>query len=308
MLKGDDTFKLLGNLEPQYVIATGHSQSSYYLTTYVNAIEPVEKVFDGYYVYGRLGAAAPIAGSDIVTSGWLQSPKPVKIRTDLRVPVMVVLSEADIIGTTLPSFGTLIGYKQARQPDTDMLRIWEIAGTAHADHYLLATRKTDSGCASYEDLAKAWAPGNSMMGAQPNNAPQHHFVLEAGIAAMGNWIANGIKPSKANPIEFKENELTPEKFPIPIEDEFGNAKGGIRSPWLDVATSRLSGNTPLIGLSGSVEPFSTAKLDSLYPGGKAEYLKKFEESLDKQIKAGFILFDDREEILEVAKLSYKGSL
>jgi hypothetical protein len=307
LVKGPNASALLGDLVPKQVIATGHSQSSYYLTTYVNAVEPVEKVFDGYFVYGRLGAAAPITGSDIVTSGWIQSPKPTKIRTDLRVPVMVVLSEADIIGTTLPSFGTLIGYKQARQSDTDMLRVWEIAGTAHADHYLLRTRVTDTGCASYEDLAKAWAPGNSMMGAQPNNAPQLHFVMEAGITALGNWVAKGVKPPKAKPIEFKENELTPEKFPIPVLDKLGNAKGGIRSPWLDVPTSILSGNTPLIGLSGSVKPFDTATLDSLYPGGKAEYMKKFEKALNKQIKAGFILAADREEILGVAKLSYQGS-
>lgn len=307
LIKGPGASALLGGQIPKYVIATGHSQSSYYLTTYVNAIDPIEKVFDGFYIYGRLGAAAPIDGSDIVTSGWLQSLKPTHIRPDLRVPVMVVLSEADIIGTTLPSFGTLIGYKQARQSDTDKLRVWEIAGSSHADHYLLATRKTDTGCASYEDLAKAWAPGNSMMGAQPNNGPQLHYVMEAGIAAMGNWVANGTKPPKAKPVEFKKNELTPEKFPIPLEDKLGNAKGGVRSPWLDVPISRLSGNTPLIGLSGSVELFDKNKLDKLYPGGRDEYMKKFEAALDQQIKAGFILPADKQEIIEIARLSYPGS-
>lgn len=307
LVKKPGASALLGGLVPKYVIATGHSQSAYYLTTYVNAIDPVEKVFDGFFVYGRLGSAAALDGAEIVTSSWFTLSKPTKIRTDLRVPVMVVLAEADLIGTILPSVGNVLGYYSARQPDTDKFRVWEIAGTAHADHYLLHTRMTDSGCATYENLAKAWAPGNSMMGTQPNNAPQHHYVLEAGITAMANWVANGVKPPKAKPIEFKENDTANGKFPQPKEDELGIAKGGIRSPWVDVPTSRLSGNTPLSGLSGLVEPFGKEKLDSLYPGGRNEYMKKFEAALDKQIKAGFILPTDKKEIIEVARISYQGT-
>lgn len=74
LVKEPNTSKLLGDLVPKYVIATGHSQSSYYLTTYVNAVEPIEKVFDGYYVYGRLGAAAPITGSDVITKLTVENP------------------------------------------------------------------------------------------------------------------------------------------------------------------------------------------------------------------------------------------
>jgi len=64
---------------------------------------------------------------------------------------------------------------------------------------------------------------------------------------------------------------------------------------------------PLAGLAGVTEPFDAATLDRLYPGGKSEYLRKFQASLDSAIKAGFILAADRSEILDLAALGYHGS-
>ena len=57
-------------------------------------------------------------------------------------------------------------------------------------------------------------------------------------------------------------------------------------------------------LFGRTDPFDDVALKALYPGGKGEYLKRFEASLDAAIAAGFILDDDREEILGVAAASY----
>jgi hypothetical protein len=45
-------------------------------------------------------------------------------------------------------------------------------------------------------------------------------------------------------------------------------------------------------------------LADLYPGGAAEYLELFEASLDATIEAGFLLAEDRTEILEVAASSF----
>ena len=57
-------------------------------------------------------------------------------------------------------------------------------------------------------------------------------------------------------------------------------------------------------LFGRTEPFDEATLSTLYPAGQAEYLERFEASLDTAIAAGFILAEDRAEILEVAAASY----
>ena len=57
---------------------------------------------------------------------------------------------------------------------------------------------------------------------------------------------------------------------------------------------------------GVGKPFDAATLQRLYPGGKGEYLKKFEASLDAAIKAGFILPDDKAEIMGLAALGFPG--
>ena len=86
------------------------------------------------------------------------------------------------------------------------------------------------------------------------------------------------------------------------------ARGGIRTPWVDVPTAVMSGlgqsGETFAMLFGRTEPFDDATLSTLYPGGKAEYLDRFTASLDATIAAGFLLADDREEILEVAAASY----
>lgn len=91
-------------------------------------------------------------------------------------------------------------------------------------------------------------------------------------------------------------------------DEYGLAIGGVRTPWVEVPTAVMSGLGQSGGsfamLFGRTEPFSEDVLAELYPEGKAEYLKRFESSLDSAIEAGFILEDDREEILAVAAFSY----
>ena len=43
----------LGPLAVERLIASGHSQSAAFLVTYVNAIDPLARVYDGYLVHGR---------------------------------------------------------------------------------------------------------------------------------------------------------------------------------------------------------------------------------------------------------------
>ena len=54
---------LLGGLRPQHVVALGESQSAMFLTTYINAVDPLARVYDGFLVHSRFGPAAPLDGS-----------------------------------------------------------------------------------------------------------------------------------------------------------------------------------------------------------------------------------------------------
>ena len=139
---------LLGPLEPKHIISVGESQSAVFLTTYVNAVDPLAKVYDGFLIHSRFGPPARLDGASMMGAG-ASLPEPTRLRTDLRVPVITVITETDLIG------GGLRGFYGARQPDFAHLRVWEIPGTAHADIYTFAAGFIDSGSTPLDKLAAA---------------------------------------------------------------------------------------------------------------------------------------------------------
>ena len=300
---------VLNGLRPDLVLAVGESQSAIFLTTYVNAVDPVAKVYDGFLVHSRFGSAAPLDGATILDPSSEASAHPVQFRPDLRVPVVTVITETDLIGDILP------GYHLARQPDNEWLRTWEIPGAAHADNYTIQVAPIDSGSAPLEDIVAAYAPTNSLMGQQLahciNFAPQHHYVVQAAIAGLHRWARGGEPAPNGQRIAL--SEANPPQL---VLDENGLAQGGIRTPWVDVPVARTSGVTSgmtsgtgtdesvMAKIFGSGELFDTATLSRLYPGGSAEYLAQFTQALDQAITSGFIVAADRREILELAAATF----
>src|SRR5258708_6966198 len=82
-----------GNGPPVRMLACGHSQSGSFLTTYVNAVDPVAGVYDGFLVHGRPGVAASLdTGFNPAGLGGAAD----RIRDDLRVPVIVLQTDTDV--------------------------------------------------------------------------------------------------------------------------------------------------------------------------------------------------------------------
>jgi hypothetical protein len=212
---------------------------------------------------------------------------------------LIFISETDLMAP--------MGYLAARQDDNDYLRVWEVAGTAHADTYTVGASMIDSGSESIANLARALAPTTNVLGMQfdkpINSAPQHHYVMVAALAALNRWVGSGEPPAHAARLL-----LTDASPPQLARDPNGNATGGVRSPWLDVPTAQLSG----LGQTGSrtgflfgvTEPFDAHRLTQLYPGGRAEYLEKFGAALGAAIRAGFILPADEAQIKALASFGY----
>jgi hypothetical protein len=300
---------ILSDLRPQHVVGLGESQSAVFLTTYINAVDPLAKIYDGFLVHSRFGPAAPLDGSSLIEE--LQSPTgqqaAVRFRPDLRVPVITIITETDLFSENPP------GYYRARQPDNEWLRVWEIPGTAHADNYTIQVAAIDTGLAPLDDIAAAYAPTKMLMGQQLghyiNFAPQHHYVVQAAIAALTTWVATGKPAPSAPAIEVRKTEA-----PQPVLDGNGVTQGGVRTPWVDVPSARTSGIIPpeaaaesiMAWLFGCGEPFDADTLRRLYPGGPTEYLDSFTAALDAAIGSGFILAADRAEILALAAASYPG--
>jgi hypothetical protein len=292
---------VLGDLRAHHVVAVGESQSAMFLTTYVNAVDPLARSYDGFLVHSRFAPAAPLDGGSIFDESQAGSPEAVTFRTDLRVPLVTIITETDLFG------GVRHGYYFARQPDNQWLRVWEIAGAAHADNYTIQVAPIDSGSAPLDAIVAAYAPTNMLMGQQLghyiNFAPQHHYVVQAALAALNTWVRTGEPAPTAKPIAVQESDQ-----PRPVLDPNGLAQGGVRTPWVDVPIARTSGGgaeeSIMAAIFGSGEPFDAATLHRLYPGGVEQYLDSFTAALDAAIQSGFILPVDRGEILQLAAATY----
>lgn len=298
---------VLGPLKPKVVLATGESQSAAYMTTYVNAIDPLAKVFDGFYIHSRSGGSPVPETAGTRPGAGAPRPTVIKLRPNLRVPVMTLITETDM-GANAG------GFWAAQQPDNDRLRIWEMPGASHVDNYMFFVGGTDSGSAPIEKLAELWKPNDGLYGskiAHPmNSGPQHHYVAQAALASLDRWVRTGKAPPKAPRLDLAPVEAGADAPKLAL-DANGNVRGGIRNPWVDAPTSKLSGfgnsGGPFGFLVGTTAPFDAATLARLYPGGKADYLKRFDASLAAAVKAGFILPADQAEIRALAAASWPGA-
>lgn len=298
------TVKPLGPLVPKRMLAIGESQSAAFLTTYVNAVDRLAKAYDGFLIHSRFGSGAAIDGQRMGGAP-ANVPEHVAFRPDLRVPVLTFITETDLLGARLS------GYHASRRPEDRHLRVWEVAGTAHADNYLFAGAFMDSGKLSAEELAKVFRPTtNSAAGKAEkpfNLGLPHHYGVQAALSALNAWVSTGKPPASTPQLTLASGGKPGEAASLAL-DANGLAKGGVRTPWVDVPTARLSGKgdpNSFIGmLAGSGEPFDKATLATLYPGGKQDYVTRFERALDAAIRAGHILEADRQEILEIAVINF----
>lgn len=287
----------LGGLRAERLIAVGESQSAGFLVTYVNAVDPIEQGFDGFLIHGRPGSAAGVDGSYIRSSpsGDLSRvPSSMtgghRVREDLRVPVLTLQSETDVI---------TLGGGHARQPDSDRFRLWELAGAAHFDTYGLVATHFDDGRLEIAELAERLAPTDRPMGlpasAPINAGPQQHYVAQAALGHLDRQVRDGTPPPEAPRLASTDAEGQ-----ALVRDEHGIVRGGIRTPWVDAPSAVLSGlgqtGEGFLFLFGTTLELEPAALARLYPGGADEHRLRFAEATEAALSAGFLLEADAQEI------------
>jgi hypothetical protein len=276
----------LGGLAPAHLIGDGESQSAIRMVTYVNAIHPIENVFDGFFIHSRFSGGALINGfADAGIDAILAGPTPVHIRTDLTVPVFQFETETDVPGLTSGLLGQ--GYEVSRQPDSAHLRTWEVAGTAHADQYLIDYEEgPDAG-------GDAGAAVASLLGGcgDINSGPQH-WVEDAAMSAMQAWLTSGQPPPSGTPFTLSD------AGPAIAQDQYGNALGGVRTAAVDVPIATYSGQPSATGAGGltcsffgQTTPFTATELAALY-SSNADYVSKVTTATAAAQQAGFILAAD----------------
>ncbi|MBA3302648.1 MAG: hypothetical protein H0U26_02105, partial [Acidimicrobiia bacterium] len=175
----------MAGLAVDQVLAAGQSQSAFRLVTYVNAVDPLARVYDGFLVHSRFAQGAPLHEG---TGG--EVPSPSRTRKGLRVPVLVLQSETDVQYSAV-----------ARRSDSHLYREWEVAGTSHADAFSLGPLAIAFlGCAS------------------PVNAGPMHYVVHTAIDALRRWARDhGDGPAHGPNIKVEADRSTV------VRDGRGNA-------------------------------------------------------------------------------------
>ena len=120
--------------------------------------------------------------------------------------------------------------------------------------------------------------------------------VRAALRNLFRWAEDDITPPTAPRIELEIDEVVAQA----AVDRFGNARGGVPSPFLDVPIARYEAHStpgPVCALAGREAALPYEVLANRY-GDLQTYLAEFTISLDEIIQAGFLLEDDRAAILE----------
>jgi len=250
---------MLGNLRPKTYVATGESQSASRLATYANSVLPLDNVWDGMLLLSPFG-----------------SP----MRTDLPLPIFKVMFEWDIE----------TGEAAARQPDTDRLHRWEVAGTAHVDHHLRLSREPlelrDLAVSSEAVLAPQC--GNPNIGSRVPN----HYVVDAAFEQLAGWVQQGRRPPTSPLLQIAS--FGPGTSAQIARDAFEQAIGGIRLAQIEVPTARNVGeNTGPSACArwGYSAPLDIATLAGLYPT-HAGYVASVARVTAENVRRGYLLQPD----------------
>ena len=186
--------------------------------------------------------------------------------------VVHTVAEGDLV-RALTSGRTLALRPDGDAPD-DRYRHYQIVGTSH-----VGTRGVTDPVEIFPTLADVVEPGELL--SQFPGAD----LSRAAVSNLVAWVMKGVAPPKAPVIQVADGEI--------VRDEFGNAKGGVRSPYVDMPTVRyLAAARGLIGLQ---EPIPADKLRSLYQS-RADYLKRFNQGIDKMAAGRWLLPKDGERL------------
>jgi len=264
LVKQGDQHSPLRDLPVRYVYLGGYSQSAVDTATFAAAFGAV---YDGFFPASHAASLTPVAVGEGLPRFEYDPIPPVG------VPVIEVQPQSDVEGFSFDDFVNP-GSASVRREDSDVagdrFRLYEIAGAPHAAKII--------GC-----------DGNG------SSFPMSAFV-RAALRNLFRWAEDDITPPTAPRIVLEIDDVVAEA----AVDRFGNARGGVPSPFLDVPIARYEVHStpgPVCKLAGREVPLPYEVLAGRY-GDLQTYLAEFTISLDEIIQAGFLLEDDRAAILE----------
>jgi Alpha/beta hydrolase domain len=280
LLKSDKRDQLLPGFAAPRIFATGYSQSSLILRTFISGFHNVMRLPGGKPVFdGYLAEVGPAMLRINQCSEDVLPEDPRNHLPILDVPVIHIVSEGDLwLGV------------HTRQADVvrshSGLVTYEIAGAAHK------AGTGEKGRPTAEEVARAGVPSMPppiSEGEILNDLPRF-YLSTAALRNLQAWALDGVAPPQGKMVEMADGVI--------VRDVDGNALGGVRNPWIDVPVARYEGN---IGLGygtifGRKFPFSVEKLRDLYPS-REDYVAKVKASVECLTAERWLLPEDTDSIM-----------
>jgi hypothetical protein len=308
LLKSEGHHNPFKGFSVKMAFLTGYSQTGGYVVTYVNFIRPLpdalgsngKPVYDGYLIGDGDGLLVPLNQC----SAPLKPGDPRFVIKPRPEPVISVVSQ--VLWTGMGA------YRPDSNALTDRYRRYEIAGASHINMRAMSLLP------KLEDMIRA-----GIAGPPPNctefatygitDFPFEYFMRGA-FANLEAWARSNIAPPetqriKVEPIPEGSKPTWPPSVSVKA-DTYGNAEGGVRSPYLDVPTGTYyAHSTPadpkspdsvlFCSLVGYKVPFQKDLLIKLYPTHE-RYVEKVDTHVDTMVKARLITASDGQRIKDEA--------
>jgi len=301
LLKTDDPSNPLVqaglSLSDVKLIGHGYSQTGGYLITYINFFHNDAKIGSDFIYDGYLASAAagPIWVNDdgmdpcVPSMGFGPFPAtdPRRVIQPCGVPVIHTLTETEI---AIPSADLNAIVTRRVDSDTypDLFRRYEIAGACH--------KGAGSPGPTNADLLKTMGYVCPWCCYGTHSDFPVQYIHNGILVNMEQWVRNGTPPPRGDLIELTSAGVI-------VRDVFGNAQGGVRTPYVDVPiktylpmspacptcppASLCAGCSFWCAILGNIVPFDEATLEGLYKnhGG---YVSKFVKSTQQLFKNGWV--------------------
>lgn len=309
-------------LKVRHVFESGFSQDGAFTFTQADVFNRIDRLPNGGPVYDGYVPGGAVGPSDInfglTAAGSLPPDDPRNRMQPRDSPVIQINTETEEAFLGVP---TALAY---RRPDSnapnDRYRLWEVPGASHISDDLGSSPTTEerdlaeikriplsalppTGCAHQQYQSGPWVGVAGVI--DPNPYP-FAYVADAAFADLTKWLDHGTPPPRAARIGVSNASAgTIER------DRFGNALGGVRTPFVDFPTAtyspidssthdtQLSGLCPLMGFS---VPFSQTTLRALYPS-HADYVARVTRETDELVHEGFWVASDAAQVVTQAAAS-----
>jgi hypothetical protein len=292
LLHSDSKSNPLHSFSVSRVYLTGDSQSGGFVLNYANAIHPFARraggkpVFDGYLTSSASGVGLPMHQC----AARIPAGDPRLTIQPRGVPIIKIINQTDI---------TFLNRRPDSDTPPDLYRSYEVAGAAHVHDWVLAWGANDA------DVAKTGAAGflSNAQCKQHNekgNQFPTQYILNGAFANLDRWSREGVPPPRAQSLQIADPRNGRATLQL---DEYGNARGGVRTPYVDVPLVRYGvymDGPGICELWGYQVPLDRAVLKRLYPK-PSDYVSKVKAATKRLLDTRWIVPEDAAAIVREAE-------